>query len=63
MYKYCIESNGNSIEFSLSNAKQRAVDLILAWSLVTLTLGYYLYYFTVAVLLKAYDHMSFQNVL
>jgi len=51
MYKYCIESNGNSIEFSLSNAKQRAVDMILAWSLVTLTLGYYLYYSIVAVLL------------
>ena len=26
-------------------------------------LNYYLYYFTVAVLLLAYDHMSFQNVL
>jgi len=26
-------------------------------------LSYYLYYFTVVVLLKVHDHMSFQNVL
>ena len=27
------KSNGNSIEFSLSNTEQRVVGLILAWSL------------------------------
>ena len=30
------KSNGNSIEFSLSIAEQRAVGFILAWSLATL---------------------------
>ena len=33
LYKQCRKSNGNSIEFSLSNAEQRAVGLILAQSL------------------------------
>jgi len=28
-----------------------------------IALSYYLYYFTVAILLKVHDHMSFQNVL
>ena len=36
IYKQCIKSNRNSIKFSLLNAEQRAVSLILAWSLVSL---------------------------
>jgi len=32
----CISSNRNSIKFSLSNAEQRAVGLIPAWSLAIL---------------------------
>ena len=34
--KFVTESNGDSIEFSLSIAKQRVVGLILAWSLAFL---------------------------
>ena len=36
LYKQCRKSNKNSIEFSLSIAEQRAVSLILAWSLAFL---------------------------
>ena len=38
--KQCRKSNGDSIKFSLSIAKQRAVGLILAWSLAFLHISY-----------------------
>ena len=37
LYKQCRKSNGNSIEFSLSNADKGAVGLILALELASLT--------------------------
>jgi len=38
MYKWCTQSNGNSIEFSLSNTDKGTVGLILALELASLTL-------------------------